>query len=73
MGPEIWRSVVEFLYEAGADIQVWNQENRQGWTPLDIVEGGIHVGMNILKSAPTAAAIRDVMSRAGVEPVPQPR
>ena len=65
--------VVELVYEAGADIAVWNQENRQGWTPLDIVEGGIHVGMNILKSAPTAAAIREVMAREGVEPAPQPR
>ena len=66
-------AVVELVYEAGADIDVWNQENRQGWTPLDIVEGGIHVGMNILKSAPTAAAIREVMVREGVEPAPQPR
>ncbi len=66
-------AVVEFLYEAGADIEVWNQENRQGWTPLDIVEGGIHIGMNILRSAPTAAAIRDVMARAGVEPAAFPR
>ena len=66
-------AVVELVYEAGADIDVWNQQNRQGWTPLDIVEGGIHVGMNILKSAPTAAAIREVMAREGVEPAPQPR
>ena len=66
-------AVVEFLSEAGADIEVWNQENRRGWTPLDIVEGGIHIGMNILRSAPTAAAIRQAMARAGVEPVPLPR
>ena len=66
-------AVVEFVYEAGADVEVWNQENARGWTPLDIVEGGIHVGMNILKSAPTAAAIRGVMTRAGVEPVSQQR
>jgi hypothetical protein len=45
----------------------------QRWTPLDIVEGGIHIGMNILRSAPTAAAIREVMTRAGVDPVPLPR
>jgi len=66
-------AVVEFLSEAGADIEVWNQENRRGWTPLDIVEGGIHIGMNILRSAPTAAAIRQAMASAGVEPVPLPR
>ena len=62
-------SVVEFLYEAGADPSVWNQPNERGWTPLDIVEGGIHVGMNILSSPRTAEAIRTVMQRAGVEPV----
>ena len=66
-------SVVEFLYESGADIEVWNHENARGWTPLDIVEGGIHIGMNILRSAPTAAAIREVMIRSGVEPASQPR
>ena len=66
-------SVVEFLYEAGADVEVWNQKNARGWTPLDIVEGGIHIGMNILRSAPTAAAIRDVMTRSGVVPASQPR
>ena len=66
-------AVVEFLYEAGAKIEVWNQENRRGWTPLHIVEGGIHIGMNILRSAPTAAAIREVMIRAGVEPASQQR
>ena len=62
-------SVVDFLAEAGADIAVWNQENERGWTPLDIVEGGIHIGMNILSSPPTAAVIREVMIRAGVEPI----
>ena len=66
-------SVVEFLYEAGADVEVWNRENEDGWRPLDIVEGGIHIGMNILSSPPTAAAIHAVMARAGVEPVSQPR
>ena len=66
-------SVVDFLADAGADIAVWNQENEQGWTPLDIVEGGIHIGMNILSSPPTAAVIREVMTRAGVEPVLRPR
>ncbi len=61
--------VVEFLAESGAEVEVWNRENEDGWTPLEIVEGGIHIGMNILSSPPTAAAIRRVMARAGVEPV----
>ena len=35
-------SVVEFLYEAGADIETWNWPNEREWRPLDILEGGIH-------------------------------
>ena len=65
-------SVVQFLADAGAEIEVWNRENRRGWTPLDIVRG-VHIGMNILSSPPTAAVIRQVMAQAGVEPVSQPR
>ncbi len=56
-------SVIEFLAEAGARVEVWNQMNERGWTPLTIAEG-IHVGMNILSSRPTAQAIREAMERA---------
>ena len=59
--------VVEFLAEAGADINVWNQRNADGWTPLDITLG-VHIGMNIQSSPVTAGAIRGVMRTAGVEP-----
>ena len=59
--------VVEFLAEAGADINVWNQRNADGWTPLDITLG-VHIGMNIQSSPVTADAIRGVMRTAGVEP-----
>ena len=54
-------SVVQFLAEKGARIEVWNQQNTKGWTPLKIAEG-VQRGMNIVSSPPTAAAIRQVMA-----------
>ena len=57
--------VVAFLAEAGADINVWNQPNAKGWTPLQIVEG-VHIGMNIQSSPATATAVREAMEAAGV-------
>ena len=56
--------VVAFLAEAGADINVWNQPNAKGWTPLQIVEG-VHIGMNIQSSPATAVAVREAMIAAG--------
>jgi ankyrin repeat protein len=53
-------SVVRFLAAKGARIEVWNQPNAKGWTPLKIAEG-VQRGMNIVSSPPTAATIRDVM------------
>jgi ankyrin repeat protein len=53
-------SVVRFLAEHGAKLEIWNQPNKKGFTPLRIVEG-IKVGMNIVSHAPTAAAIREVI------------
>ena len=50
-------SVVTLLAEAGADVDVWNQPNSQGWTPFDIA-AGVHRGMNIVSSPATAAAVR---------------
>ena len=64
-------SVVRLLTDHGADIEVWNQRNAKGWTPLNIAEG-VHRGMNILSSPATSKAIRDVMIEAGVEPVFRP-
>ena len=59
--------VVAFLAEAGADVDVWNQPNSRGWTPLEIV-AGVHRGMNIQSSPVTAAAVRAAMEAAGVTP-----
>lgn len=60
-------SVVRFLAESGAKIEVWNQRNKDGHTPLDITLG-VQRGMNIISSPPTAAAVRELMARAGVTP-----
>jgi uncharacterized protein len=56
-------SVVLFLAGKGARIDVWNQPNKKGWTPLKIAEG-VQRGMNIVSSPPTALAIRQVMDSA---------
>lgn len=52
--------VVEYLYENGAEISIWNQENEMGHTPL-LIAAGIHRGMNIVSSAITEEAIRKIL------------
>jgi uncharacterized protein len=59
-------SVIRFLAEKGAKVQIWNQPNTANQTPLQIAEGVV-VGMNVVRHAPTAAAIRDVLSAAGAQ------
>lgn len=56
-------SVVRYLAERGARLDVWNRPNKRGWTPLTIAEG-VQRGMNIISSPVTAAAIREVMDSA---------
>ena len=53
-------SVVRYLAERGARVEVWNRPDKRGWTPLKIAEG-VQRGMNIISSPVTAAAIREVM------------
>jgi len=60
---------VDFLATHGAKIEIWNQKNKQGWTPLTIAEG-YRFG-NFKPSPETAAAIRRAMLAAGVTP-PEP-
>ena len=60
--------VVEFLAANGAKIEVWNQKNKHGWTPLLIAEG-FRPG-NFKPSFETIAAIHKVMRVAGVTPPP---
>jgi len=44
---------------------IWNQKNKQGWTPLRIAVG-VHRGMNFRFSKPTAEALARIMTAAGV-------
>jgi len=58
-------AVVKLLVDAGATIDVWNTENKHGWTPLRIAVG-VHRGMNFRFSPPTAAALAQIMKAEGV-------
>jgi len=58
--------VVQFLADKGAKIEIWNQKNKYGWTPLMIAEG--HRPGNFKPSAETIAALHRVMLAAGVSP-----
>jgi ankyrin repeat protein len=62
--------VVELLAAKGGRIDVWNQKNEYGWTPLTIAEG-IRFG-NFKPSPPTIAAILQVMAAAGLSPIRGP-
>ncbi len=58
--------VVQFLADNGAKIEVWNNNNRYGWTPLLIAEG--HRPGNFKPSFETIDALHKVMLAAGVTP-----
>jgi uncharacterized protein len=58
-------ALVQFLVDNGADISVWNQKNKFGWTPLMIARG--HRPGNFRPSPKTIVAIEEVMRAAGVE------
>jgi hypothetical protein len=61
-------SVVRFLAEKGARIEIWNQKNQFGFAPLEIAEGILRgptgAGDHFKLSEETAAAIREVMKGA---------
>ncbi len=61
--------LVGFLDSHGANIEVWNHENRAGWTPLVIAEG--HRPGNFRPAPDTIAAIQNVMRSANVK-IPEP-
>jgi hypothetical protein len=63
-------AAVRLFAERGAKVEIWNQKNRKGWTPLQITS--VHRGMNIQKSPATEAAVREVMIAPGVEAVLPP-
>lgn len=58
--------VVKLLAAKGAKIDLWNRNDKFGWTPLAIAVG-YRFG-NFKPSAETEAAIREVMIAAGVTP-----
>jgi ankyrin repeat protein len=58
--------VVKFLAAKGAKIDVWNKNDRFGWTPLAIAVG-YRFG-NFKPSPETETALREVMIAAGVTP-----
>jgi len=58
--------VVKFLASKGAKIDIWNQPDKFGWTPLAIAVG-YRFG-NFKPSPETEASIREVMIGAGVTP-----
>ena len=62
--------VARFLAARGAKIEVWNQKNDKGWTPLLIAQG-FRPG-NFKPSVPTIDALSAVLLAAGVTPPPAP-
>jgi ankyrin repeat protein len=63
-------NLVKLLAEKGAEIEKWNRKNKRGWTPL-IIAQGFRYG-NFKPSAPTIAAISEVMLAHGVTPPAAP-
>ena len=62
--------MVQLFADKGAKIEVWNNKDKYGWTPLLIAEG-FRPG-NFKPSAETIEAIHQVMRAAGVTPPPPP-
>lgn len=62
--------MIELLDELGADVSIWNQRNKSGWTPLLITQG-FRPG-NFRPIATTEAALTEVMKKQGVETPPAP-
>ena len=57
--------VIKLLDESGANISIWNCENRQGRTPLDIARG--YRPGNFKPDFQTVRALEEVMERHGVK------
>ena len=64
-------SMVYYLDELGADINIWNTRNDDGWTPLLIAQG--YRPGNFKPSFETVEAIIGVMARHGIEPPSGPK
>jgi uncharacterized protein len=57
--------LIHLLNTRGAKLDVWNRENRAGWTPLAIATG--YRPGNFRPSPPTIAQIQCVMQQAGAQ------
>jgi ankyrin repeat protein len=64
-------AVAQFLMNHGARIEIWNQKNKSGWTPLRIAVG-VHRTGNFRTTESTAAVFRKAMEAAGVSTVLEP-
>ncbi len=58
--------LIRYLHEHGAKIEVWNQRNRWGWTPLMIARG--YREGNFRPDQPTIVVIEELMRAAGITP-----
>jgi ankyrin repeat protein len=65
-------AVAEYLVGHGAKIEIWNQKNKTGWTPLRIADGVIYGGGNFRIAPEMAKTLRQVMSAAGVSTEVEP-
>lgn len=61
--------VVRLLADHHADIKVWNQKNKRGWTPLMIAQG--HRPGNFRPAPETIEVIENVMRAAGISLPPK--
>ena len=64
-------AVVQFLADRGAKAEVWNREDKYGWTPQAIAEG--HRPGNFKPSPPTLAALLRVLAPTGSTTTPPAR
>ncbi len=62
--------VIRLLDSHGADISIWNQKNKRGWTPLLIAQG-YRFG-NFRPIAETQEALMEIMKERGAEFPPAP-
>ena len=59
-------SVVQFLVDKGARIEIWNQQNKSEWTPLQIAQGVYRTGS--LRAMPqTVPLLRQLMGHRALE------
>lgn len=61
--------MIRYLDAHGARIEVWNQPNAQGWSPLRIAEG--HRTGNFKPDFESITALKEIMTARGVE-IPPP-